>query len=135
MIGEVPAILWYLLGVVAFAVFPLAMVVTIHRHRMKVLEILRYHAEKGQEPPPAVLELLTKQISEPEHKWKSTPRGARLQSFMMFAFIACIAGTVAWWRMDAGGPPVVIYVMVGAAVFWGVSALGFLVAAVASTEK
>jgi hypothetical protein len=135
MIDEVPAILWYLLCVVAFAVFPLAMVVAIHRHRMKVLEILKYHAEKGQEPPPAMLELLIKQISDPEQKWKSTPRGARLHSFMMFAFIACISGTVAWWRMDAGGPQVVIYVAVGSAVFWAVSALGFLVVALASAEK
>ena len=37
--GSLPPILWYLLAVVAFAVFPLTMVFAIHRHHMKVLEL------------------------------------------------------------------------------------------------
>jgi hypothetical protein len=135
MSGSIPPILWYLLAVIAFAVFPLAMVTTIHRQRMKALEILRSYAEKGSEAPPGVAELLTKQVTEPEQKWKSTARGSRLNIFMGHLWVACLFGGVAWWRIDAGGPPWAVYVGVGSAVFFGVSALGFLVAALVSRDK
>jgi hypothetical protein len=135
MSGSVPPILWYLLAFIAFAVFPLAMVATLHRQRMKVLEILRSYAEKGAEAPPGVAELLAKQVSEPDQKWKSTARGSRLNTFMGLFWVACLFGGVAWWRIDAGGPPWAVYVGVGSAIFFGVSALGFLLAALVSHDK
>jgi hypothetical protein len=135
MTGSVPPILWYLLCVVAFAIFPLAMVATIHRHRMKVLEILRCYAEKGVDPPAAVTELLMKQIAEPQQKWNSTARGSRLHTFGIHLFIACLFGAVAWWRLDAGDVPIVFYVAVASAVFFGVSALGQLAVAIASPDR
>jgi hypothetical protein len=135
MTGSVPPMLWYLLCFIAFAVFPLVMVVAIHRHRMKGLEILRSYAEKGVEPPPGVTELLAKQASEPGEKWKTTARGSRLNSFGGFLFIACVFGCIAWWRIDVGEPQWAIYAAVGSAVFFGVSALGFLFAALVSSDK
>jgi hypothetical protein len=135
MSDSVPPILWYLLAVIALAVFPLVMVATLHRQRMKVLEILRSYAEKGVEAPPGVAELLAKHVSEPEQKWKSTARGSRLNIFLGHLFVACLFGGIAWWRFDAGGPPWAVYLGVGSAIFFGVSALGFLVAALVSNDK
>ena len=129
MAGPVPPILWYLLCVVAFAVFPLVMVVAIHRHRMKALELLRFYAEKGVEPPPLVTDLLMKQISDSSEKWKSTTRGSLLHTFGIHLFIACWAGGIAWWRIDAGGPNWAVYAAVVSAVFFGVHAFALLVAA------
>jgi hypothetical protein len=135
MTGSVPPMLWYLLAFMAFAVFPLVMVVAIHRHRMKALEILRSYAEKGIEPPPAVAELLTKQVAEPGEKWKATARGSRLNTFVGHFFVACLFGGLAWWRTDAGGPDWAVYVAAGSALFFGVTGLGFLVAALFSSDK
>lgn len=135
MSGAVPPILWYLLCFIAFAVFPLVMVTAIHRHRMKALEILRSYAEKGAEPPPAVAELLAKQLTDSEQKWRSTARGSRLGTFVGHLFVACLFGCVAWWRVDSGGPQWAVYTAAGSAVFFGVSALGFLVAALVSPDK
>ena len=127
--------LWYLLAFIALGVFPLVMVVAIHRHRMKALDLLRSYAEKGVEPPAAVTELLTKHVSEPGEKWKSTARGSRLQAFVGLVFMACVLGSIGWWRIDAGGPAWAVYAAVGSAAFFGVTALGFLVAALVSSDK
>jgi hypothetical protein len=135
MSGSVPSILWYLLAFFAFAVFPLAMVATIHRQRMKALEILRSYAEKGGEPPPGVTDLLQKQMAEPDQQWKSTPRGSMLHTFMIHLSIACVMGCIAWWRFDAGPPRWALYIAVGSTVFFAVSAIGFLAAALKSPAK
>lgn len=131
MSGELPEIYWYLfwVGVLAFmVVFAFTMMTLVHRRNMKAIELLRSYAEKGIEPPSAISELLS-ETAEPDRRWKSTRRGAMLQSFIGMLFTACIAGGVAWWRVDEGGPQIVIYIFGVAAVFWGVSALGLLVAA------
>lgn len=131
MNGDLPEIYWYLfwVGVLVFMVaFSFAMMWLIHQRNMKTIELLRKYAEKGVEPPPAMAELLASSGSS-DQKWKSTRRGALLQSFIGMAFTACAAGGIAWWRIDAGGPQAVIYFFGAAAVFFAVSALGLLVAA------
>jgi hypothetical protein len=133
--SSVPPILWYLLCVAGFAVFPLAMVYTIHRQRMKALEILRSYAEKGSEPPPAVAELLFKQVVEPDQKWKATPRGSLLQTSLGHFFAGCTFAGVAWWRIEVGPPRWAIYIAVCSAVFFGVAALAQFVAALKSPPK
>ena len=135
MSGSVPPMLWYLLAFLGFAVFPLSMVWAIHRHKMKVLEILRSYAEKGIEPPAAVTEVLLKQGGEPAPKWKSTPRGSLLNTFGIHLWIAVIWGCVAWWRIDTVSPRWPIYIAVGAAVFFALLALGQLAAALKSPLK
>jgi hypothetical protein len=135
MSGSVPPILWYLLAFLAFAVFPLTMVWAIHRHKMKVLEILRSYAEKGIEPPAAVTEVLLRQSADPGQKWKSTPRGSLLNTFGIHLWIACIFGCIAWWRLDAGNPRWLIYIAVGSAVFFALLAVGQLAAALKSPLK
>jgi hypothetical protein len=136
MSGEVPPILWYLLAFFSLVVFPLSMLAAIHRHRMKALEILRFYAEKDTEAPPHIAELLAKQLSDtPGEQWRSTARGSRLNTFGIHVFVACILGCIAWWRIDSGGPPWTIYWMVGAATFFGLLGLGFLAAALVSSDK
>jgi len=135
MSGSVPPILWYLLAFIAFAVFPLTMVWAIHRHKMKVLEILRSYAEKGVEPPPAVTEVLLKQSTDPAQKWKSTPRGSLLNTFGIHLWVACILGGIAWWRLEAGPPRWAIYLAVCATVFFALLAIGQLAAALKSPLK
>ncbi len=135
MSGSVPPILWYLLAFLALAVFPLSMVWAIHRQKMKALEILRFYAEKGGEPPAAVSELILRQVAPPEQKWKSTPRGALLNTFGVHLWIACLWGCIAWWRIEVGPPRWTVYVAVGATVFFAVSALGQFVAALKSPLK
>lgn len=135
MSGSVPPILWYLLAVMAFAVFPLSMVAALHRQRMKALEILRSYAEKGIEPPAAVTEVLLRQVSEPDPKWKSTPRGPMLHMFMVHLSIACVMGALAWWRFDAGPPPWALYAAGTSTLFFAASAAGFLAAALKTPVK
>ena len=135
MSGSVAPILWYLLAVVSFAVFPLAMVATLHRQRMKELEILRSYAEKGSEPPEAVMKLLYKPSSDPALKWKSTVRGSLLNSALIQLSIACMLGGVAWWRLEAGPPRWAIYVTVTVATFYALTTLALLVAALTTREK
>jgi hypothetical protein len=127
--------LWYLLAFLALAVFPLSMVWVIHRHKMKALEILRLYAEKGGEPPAAVAELILKQVTPPQEKWKATPRGALLNTFGVHVWIACFWGCIAWWRIEAGPPRWAVYVAVGATVFFAVLAMGQLLAALKSPLK
>jgi hypothetical protein len=138
MSGALPEIYWFLfwVGVLAFLiVFSFSMMTLIHRANMKSLELLRLYAEKGIDPPPAMAELLAKTGGEPDRKWKSTRRGAMLQSFIGFVFTACMAGGIAWWRIDAGGPQAVIYIFGASTVFFGVSAVGLLVAALFTSDK
>jgi hypothetical protein len=129
-------LLWYLLAAVAFGVFPLAMVATLHRQRMKELEIIRSYAEKGGEPPEAVTRLLDKQNNDvTPRKWKSTVRGSMLNSALIHVYIACMIGGVAWWRIEAGPPRWALYVSVTAAVFYGLCALALIIGALTTRKE
>ena len=69
MSSQVPPMLWFLfwvglsVGVLSFGFF---MAIIIHRANIKMLEVLRTYAEKGIEPPPVVVELLTRRMGETE---------------------------------------------------------------------
>lgn len=128
-------LLWYLLAAVGFGVFPMAMVATLHRQRMKELEIIRSYAEKGGEPPEAVTRLLDKQNNDVTRKWKSTVRGSMLNSALIQLYIACMLGGVAWWRIEAGPPRWALYVSVTAAVFYGLCALALTIGALTTRKE
>jgi hypothetical protein len=138
MSGELPEIYWYLFWVAVLAwiiVWTTAMMTLIHRGNMKTLELLRLYAEKGVDPPPAMDELLARSAGGGQPKWARSRRGALLNSFVGMAFTACVAGGILWWRIDQGGPQAVIYLFGAAAAFWGVSALGLLIAALFTSDK
>ena len=137
MSGDVPEMYWYLFWVglaIVLEGFGFYMAFIIHRRNMKVLDLLKSYAEKGVEPPPGVAELLGEQMREPGQAWRSSARGARLERFVGFLFTACVIGGVAWWLIDATGPPWAIYPAVTAAVFFSVAAVGFLLTAVVTPE-
>jgi hypothetical protein len=138
MSSQVPPIFWFLfwvglaVGVLSFGFF---MAIIIHRGNMRVLEILRAYAEKGIEPPQSVLEMLNRQMGETEAARAGREIGKKAGSFSGLLVAACVAGGIAWWRMNEGGPQWVVYFFALAAVFWGVLAIRFFVAALPSSEK
>ena len=107
MSGGVPPMFWFLfwvglsVGVLSFGFF---MAIIIHRGNMKALEVLRTYAEKGIEPPPAIVEMLTRQIGETEAKRAARETGTKAGNFTGMVAAACAAGGIAWWRLGAGGP-------------------------------
>ena len=138
MNGDVPEIYWYVFWVglaIVVEAFGFYMATIIHRRNMKVLDLLKSYAEKGIEPPAAVAELLSEQVSDPGRAWKSSARGARLERFIGFLFTGCVIGGVAWWLVEAAGPQWAVYSAVTAAVFFSVGAIGFLLIAVVTPER
>jgi hypothetical protein len=138
MNGEVPEIYWYLFWVAVLAwviVFAVTMMTLVHRAHMRTLELLRLYAEKGVEPPPALYELLARASGGGDPKWSKNRRGTLLKNFTGMVFTACVAGGILWWRIDEGGPQALIYILGAATVFWGVSALGLLIAALFTSDK
>lgn len=138
MSGGVPPILWFLfwvglsIGVLSFGFF---MAIIIHRGNMKALEILRAYAEKGVEPPPAVVEMLARQIGDNEGKRAGREMGKKAGNFMGLVVAACIAGGISWWRMSEGGPQWVIWVFGVIALLWGLRAITLLFGFLAGSEK
>lgn len=143
MDGSVAPILWYLFWV-ALAT---AMVVGIyrgahkqHHQRMTALNILRTYAEKGIEPPATTVTLLLegaeaqRQAATIEKATQqATARAAQPTGWLGLLFMAGVAGGLAWWRIDAGGPQWAIYLAVTCAATLGVAAFGTLIAAVVLT--
>jgi hypothetical protein len=133
--SQVPPILWFLfwvglaVGLLSFGFF---MAIIIHRGNMKALDVLRAYAEKGIEPPPAVVEMLTRQIGETEAARAGREIGKKAGNFTGLLVAACVAGGVAW---NEGGPQWVVYLFAISAVFWGVLAIRFLLAALTTSEK
>ena len=135
MNGDVPEIYWYLFWVAVLAwiiVFATAMMTLIHRAHMKTLELIRFYAEKGIHPPPVLDELVARLSGGGDPKPR---RGALLKNFTGMLFTACVAGGIFWWRLDEGGPQALIYIFGAATAFWGISALGLLIAALFTSDK
>lgn len=138
MSGQVPPFLWFLfwvglsVGVLGFGFF---MALIIHRGNMKALEVLRTYAEKGIEPPPAVVEMLTRQMGETEAAKAGRDIGRKAGNFTGLLVAACVAGGIAWWRVNEGGPQWVVYLFTITALFWGVLAIRFLLASLTTAEK
>lgn len=138
MSGAVPPMFWFLFwvglsaGVLSFGFF---MAIIIHRGNMKALEVLRTYAEKGIEPPPAVVEMLTRQMGETEAAKAGRDIGRKAGNFTGLLVAACVAGGIAWWRVNEGGPQWVVYLFTITALFWGVLAIRFLLASLTTAEK
>jgi hypothetical protein len=118
-------------GVLSFGFF---MAIIIHRGNMKALEVLRTYAEKGIEPPPAIVEMLTNQLCSDEATQSGRDMGRTAGKFTGMVASACAAGAIAWWRMD-DGPQWVVYLFAASAVIWGIFALAYLLRTFTSPEK
>jgi hypothetical protein len=94
---------------------------------MRKLDILKMDAEKGVEPPPALMEqLATGPAQKPA---KRGPRETSLQAFIGFLFMACVSWGLRTWFTTRGGPEWAAIAATAAMAFFGLGALGFLLAA------
>ena len=137
MNGHLPDIYWYVF-------FAIAITLTIgifaylgtleHRRRMRALDILRMYAEKGEEPPALISERLAEQILDPEKSpsLAQKRRGALMQGFMGLVYSGCATAGIAWWLHDAGGPHWAYIFMACGTAFFGISAAGMLLGAIAT---
>jgi hypothetical protein len=140
MEGKLPEIYWYIfwIGVVIIS-FGAAYMAGRggHQARMKALDILKMYAEKGAEPPPAMMEQLARQAfesSQPQTP-KRQGRAALIQSFIGFVFMACVSYGFKMWLTDAEAPSWMIYAATGSYAFFGFGAFGFLLLALLTRDK
>lgn len=138
MSNQVPPMFWFVFwaalsaGVLSFGFF---MAIIIHRGNMKALEILKAYAEKGIEPPPAILEMLTRHLGDTEASKAGREMGQKAGNFTGLVAAACAGGGIAWWRLNEGGPQWVVYLFAASALFFGVRAVAFLLAAFTKSER
>ena len=86
-----------------------------HRTRKRGLDTLRIYADRGEEPPPSVIEAVTKVTNvygNPQHPWKDNPqhwrpsrqtRGNHLAHAAASTVIAIGLAALVWWRVSAYG--------------------------------
>lgn len=138
MPDHVPAMLWYLLAVaylVGAILVPMWFHLWLKHHtQMRVLEVLKSYAERGEEPPGSVLEALAFRGQPSGSGSAAAPRGRaeQLERFVWAAACAGAAAGVAWWRHAEGGPQWVVYAAAIAAAVCGLGALARLVAALSA---
>lgn len=132
MEGKLPEIFWYLFWV-GFVILAFRMAYlggkSGYDTRMRALDILKTYAEKGSEPPPAVMSELTKQAFEHSSPAKPDSRGALLMTFVSFLFMACVAWGVRTWLQSHADSSWTLIAATAAQAFFGFGALGFLLAA------
>ena len=129
---KLPEIFWYLFWI-GFVILAFRMAYlggkSGYDTKMKALDILKMYAEKGAEPPPAMMEELTRQAFENTAPAKPGTQGGLLMTFASFLFMACVAwGVRAWLETHASSSWAPI-AATAALAFFGISALGFLLAA------
>jgi hypothetical protein len=107
-----------------------------HRSRSKALDLLRGYAEKGEEPPAALVEALDALAAwgpGPKPRNAPTPKPTRTDHLTHVAGSVVISlGSiwVAWWRMpDEGEPGALVIIAVIVAIFFAGAAAARLVAA------
>lgn len=139
MEGKLPEIYWFVFWVAVFtAMFTFAWLGgrSEHETRRKALDILKIYAEKGAEPPPAMLEQLTRQphLNQAPGAPKDG-RAALIQGFMGFLFMACLSGGLHYWLTDTAGPSWAIFATQATLSFFGFGSAGFLLLALLTREK
>jgi hypothetical protein len=105
---------------------------------MKALDILKMYAEKGTEPPPAMMEQLARQAFEsgnPNAPKAEGGRGALVQGFIGFLFAGCVFGGLYWWLGAEGFPNWAVYASQALGVFFGFGSFGLLLTALFTRDK
>lgn len=138
MHGDLPEIYWYLfwIGLVILA-FRMAYLGGKHGFdtKMKAIEILRMYAEKGTEPPPAMMDQLAKQAFEGPGQARQESSGGLMMMFMSMLFMACVAWGVRAWLQGHAAAAWAPIAATAALAFFGIGAAGFLLAALVSSRK
>jgi hypothetical protein len=139
MHGKLPEIFWYLFWV-GFVVLAFRMAYlggkSGYDTRMRALDILKMYAEKGTEPPPAMMQQLAEQAFEQRSPAASKdPRAGWLVSFNSFLFMACVSWGLRAWLAGGGGPAWQTIAATAAMAFFGIGAFGFLLAVLVARPK
>jgi hypothetical protein len=138
MHGKLPEIYWFLFWI-GFVILAFRMAYLGGKHgfetRQKALDILKMYAEKGTEPPPAMMEELTKQAFEHHSPPRRDTRGSLLMTFCGFLFMGCIAWGVRTWLEGHAASAWASIAATGALAFFGFGAFGFLLAALVARQK
>lgn len=130
--NDLPEIYWYLFWI-GFVILAFRMAYLGGKHgfetRLKAIEVLKMYAEKGTEPPPAMLDQLAKAAFEQGSSKPKDDRGGLLPAFIGFLFMACVSWAVHTWLASITAPMWQIGAARAAIAFFGVGAVGFLLAA------
>ncbi len=139
MEGKLPEIYWYVfwIGVVLIS-FGCAIWAGQgeHERRHKALDILKMYAERGAEPPAAMLEQLAQHAAGNQAGQKPFQgRGLLLQAFIGFLFSACVAGGLHGWLEAGDAENWMVFASQAAMAFFGFGAFGLLLAALLTRDR
>ena len=141
MEGKLPEIYWYVFWIVVVLIsFGSAYMAgrSGHERSMKALDILKMYAEKGIEPPPAMMEQVSRQVldaGKPGQSPQPNSRSALIQGFIGFLFMACVAAGFVMWLPETTEPSWLLAVAKASYAFFGFGAFGFLVLALLTRDK
>ena len=106
-----------------------------HDVRMRALDILKMYAEKGTEPPPALMDQLTDKAFQNPSPPKRDDQGGLLPVFLGFLFMACVSWALHAWLGGGGYPSWATIAATASMAFFGFGAFGFLLAALLTRKK
>jgi hypothetical protein len=103
---------------------------------MKALDILRLYAEKGAEPPPAMMDQLASQVFSEANPRRDASSGFMV-TFLSLLFLACVSWGIRAW-LTARGAEATAWTPIAATAalaFFGIGSAGFLIAALVHRKK
>jgi hypothetical protein len=137
MSGKLPEIYWYLFWI-GFVVLAFRMAYlggrSAHEMHMRALDILKLYAEKGAEPPPAMMDQLAAKVFSKQESKRGAP-GGLLSAFVSFLFMACLSWGIHAWLNGRAFPSWTEISAVASMAFFSIGAFGFLCAALVSRRK
>ena len=138
MHDKLPQIYWYLFWI-GFVILAFRMAYLGGKSgydvKMKALEILKMYAEKGTEPPPGLVEQLTDKAFQKPGPAKADAPGSLFGGFIGFLFTACAAWGAHAWAQSGTAPAWIGIAATAAMAFFGIGAVGFLLAALITRNK
>ena len=139
MSGKLPEIYWYLFWI-GFVILAFRMAYlggrSGHEMHMKTLEILRLYAEKGSEPPPAMMDQLASRVFSRANPRRDAASGFMV-TFFSLLFMACLSWGIKTW-LASRGADVATWAPIAAMAalfFFGIGSAGFLAAALVHRRK
>ena len=97
-----------------------------YRTRIRGIDALRSYADRGQEPPAALLDTFRPGLPAPPRR---QTRGEALSQAAFGVVMSAGAAGFAWWSQLHGGGPIMLGAILGAIVFAGI-AVAMLVTAI-----